>query len=293
MSNPEEKSYLDLLKKVLETGEERTDRTGTGTKSLFGERLEFSLENNTLPVLTTKKIPIKSIIKELMWFLNGDTNAKNLKAQGVSIWDANTSRDFLDKRGLFHLEEGDAGPNYSHQWRHFGAPYQDCHTDYRGKGVDQIAYILNLLKNDPFSRRILLNAWNPAQLRETCLPPCHMSLQLYVDKDNKIHGQMYQRSADLFLGVPWNITSYALLIYFLAHLSGRKPGKLIIVFGDVHIYNNHREQVLEQISREPYAFPYINFTNSNMIKKIEDFNVDNILITDYVSHPKINAPMAV
>lgn len=293
MQNLEEQNYLNLLKEVLENGETRMDRTGTGTKSLFGKKLEFSLENNVLPVLTTKKIPIKSVIKELMWFLKGQTDSKILESQGVSIWKANTSRDFLDKRGLSHLEEGDAGANYSHQWRHFGADYIDCHTDYGKEGVDQIAYILNLLKNDPFSRRMILTAWNPAQLRETCLPPCHMTLQLYVDNENRIHGQMYQRSADLFLGVPWNITSYALLIYFLAHLSGRKPGKLIVVFGDVHIYNNHIEQVQIQLAREPYSFPVIKFLEPESIYKIEDFNTDNIIISDYKSHSKINALMAV
>lgn len=290
MSNQDEQQYLDLLRKVLEKGEDREDRTGTGTKSLFGERLEFNLKDNILPVLTTKKIPVSSVIKELQWFLSGQTNSKILEKQGVSIWKANTSRSFLDQRNLNYLEEGDAGANYSHQWRHFGAIYKDCNTDYGNQGVDQIAYIINLLKNDPYSRRIFLSAWNPLQLRETCLPPCHVSLQLYVDKDNRINGQMYQRSGDLFLGVPWNITSYSLLIHYLAYLTQRKPGKLIIVFGDVHIYNNHIEQTKTQLKRTPYSFPTISLSE---VDKIENFNNDTVLVKDYQSHPKITASMAV
>lgn len=289
--NAEEICYLKLCKKILLEGEKRDDRTGVGTYSLFGQRLEFSLRNGVLPCLTSKKLATKAVIKELLWFISGSTNSKILEDSGVKIWTGNTSREFLDKRGLTDLKEGDIGAGYGFQWRHFGADYNGMEECYDGKGIDQISEIVHLIKNDPFSRRIILTAWNPAALSRMALPPCHMMAQFYVTCDGHLECQMYQRSCDIFLGVPFNIMSYALLTHMLAHVCGLKASKLVMCFGDTHIYQNHIDQVLLQLKNTPKKFPTLSM--SDEVKSIFDFKLEHIQLNDYESYEAIRAPMAV
>ena len=290
-SNVEEICYLKLCKKILLEGQKRDDRTGVGTYSLFGQRLEFSLSNGVLPCLTSKKLATKTVIKELLWFISGSTNSKSLEDTGVKIWTGNTSREFLDKRGLTDLKEGDIGAGYGFQWRHFGADYKGMEECYDGKGIDQISEIVHLIKNDPFSRRIILTAWNPAALSRMALPPCHMMAQFYVTCDGYLECQMYQRSCDIFLGVPFNIMSYALLTHMLAHVCGLKASKLVMCFGDTHIYQNHIDQVLLQLKNTPKKFPTLSLCDE--VKSIFDFKLEHIQINGYESYEAIRAPMAV
>lgn len=290
-SNVEEICYLKLCKNILLEGQKRDDRTGVGTYSLFGQRLEFSLRNGVLPCLTSKKLALKTVIKELLWFISGSTNSKSLEDNGVKIWTGNTSREFLDKRGLTDLQEGDIGAGYGFQWRHFGADYKGMDASYDGEGIDQISEIVNLIKNDPFSRRIILTAWNPAALSRMALPPCHMMAQFYVTSDGHLECQMYQRSCDIFLGVPFNIMSYALLTHMLAHVCGLKASKLVMCFGDTHIYQNHIDQVMLQLRNVPKSFPTL--IMSDEVKSIFDFNLEHITVKNYESYQAIRAPMAV
>lgn len=230
--NPEEMQYLAMCRDIIENGVERGDRTGTGTKSRFGTQMRFSLRDGTLPLLTTKRTFWRGVAEELLWFVAGNTNANDLAAKDIHIWDGNGSREFLDSRGLSHREVGDLGPVYGFQWRHFGAKYKDMHTDYTGQGVDQLAECIDKIKNNPEDRRIIMSAWNPADLDVMALPPCHMFCQFYVDtKKNELSCQMYQRSADMGLGVPFNIASYALLTHMIAHVTGRKPGDFVHTIG--------------------------------------------------------------
>jgi thymidylate synthase len=294
----QEGRYLNLLKKTLYFGEKRDDRTGTGTISLFGEQLRFDI-SKSVPLLTTKKMGWKSIIHELLWFLRGDTNANNLKAVGVNIWDGNTTRDFLDARGLTEYPVGDIGAGYGFQWRHSGAEYTTCNGDYTGAnaGVDQIAYILNELQTNPTSRRMYMTAWNPSALHKMTLPPCHVSAQFYVnfDKDGGKHlsCHMYQRSVDEFLGLPYNILSYSVLTYILAKKTGMQPKELIISMGDSHIYNNHVTQVAEQLERTPFSFPVLVLSDDIITKDFTEMTIDDFKLDNYQSHPAIKAPMAV
>jgi len=292
----QEGRYLNLLKKTLYFGEKRDDRTGTGTISLFGEQLRFDI-STSVPLLTTKKMGPKSIIHELLWFLRGDTNANNLKAVGVNIWDGNTTREFLDSRGLTNYPDGDIGAGYGFQWRHFGTEYGTCVDDYTGKGVDQIAYILNELLINPTSRRMYITAWNPSALDTMALPPCHVSAQFYVNIDKTgakhLSCHMYQRSVDQFLGLPYNIFSYSVLTYIMAKKTGMTPKELIISMGDTHIYNNHIDQVNEQLSRIPYSFPRLQLSDTIITKDFSEITIDDFTILGYVSHPTIKAPMAI
>jgi len=282
---------MQLCKDILLNGELRKDRTNVGTYSLFGKNLEFSLKDNIIPVLTTKKLAYKSVIKELIWFISGSTNSKLLENNNVKIWSGNTSREFLDKRGLTDLEEGDIGAGYGFQWRHFGAEYKGMYENYENQGVDQLKEVIRLIKEDPFSRRIILTAWNPNALNRMALPPCHMMAQFYVSTSGELSCQMYQRSCDMFLGVPFNIMSYSLLTHMIAHVTGLKANKLVMCFGDTHIYSNHINQVITQLNNDPFNFPTISFNNS--VKSIFDFTIDDITIENYKSHPFIKAPMAV
>lgn len=287
----DEIKYLYLMDKVLKTGEERQDRTSIGTFSLFGEQLEFDL-TNSFPLLTTKKLNFKNIVNELLWFLSGSTDTTFLKENNVNIWNGNTSREFLDKRGLCDYKEGETGPLYGYQWRHFGGDFRNPHSN--NKGVDQIDRMLHLLKTEPESRRIYMSAWNPCDLDKMCLEPCHVSFQLYVSKGEYLMGKLYLRSNDLFLGAPWNIACYSLLIYMFAHLSGYKPGKLFYTIGDSHIYKNHIEQVKEQIERPLRPFPKLNILKNNKeYKTFEDFDINSFELLDYNPHPYIKADMAV
>jgi len=286
----EEMQYLNLIRKIIESGNQRGDRTGTGTLSLFGAQMRFSLRNGTFPLLTTKKVFYRGIAEELFWFIRGSTSAKELQDKNVRIWDGNSSREFLDSIGLHDREEGDLGPVYGFQWRHFGAEYTDMHADYSGKGVDQLAEVINRIKTKPNDRRIIMCAWNPADLNKMALPPCHCLVQFYV-ADGELSCQLYQRSADMGLGVPFNIASYALLTVMIAHVTGLTPGDFVHTLGDAHVYSNHVEALKTQLEREPKEFPKI--VIKRQVEKIEDFNIDDFEVVGYQSHPKIVMDMAV
>lgn len=262
-------AYLDLLRLVREHGVEKSDRTGTGTVSLFGHQLRFNL-NAGFPLVTTKKVHMKSVVHELLWFLRGDSNIAYLKENGVSIWD-----EWADA-------EGNLGPVYGVQWRSW--PAAD------GRHIDQISQVLRQLKSDPDSRRILVSAWNVGELEKMALAPCHALFQFYV-ADGRLSCQLYQRSADLFLGVPFNIASYALLTHMVAQVCGLKPGEFVHTFGDVHIYSNHFQQVDLQLSRTPYPLPRLQLNPA--VTDLFAFRYEDIELLDYQSHPRIPAPVAV
>ena len=263
------KQYLDLLREIRDNGVIKTDRTGVGTKSIFGHQMRFNLQDG-FPLLTTKKVFLKGIIYELLWFLKGDTNIKFLTDNNVHIWD-----EWAD-------ENGDLGYVYGKQWRSWEA------TD--GRVIDQISQVVDLIKNHPNSRRILVTAWNPAEIDKMALPPCHCLFQFYV-ADGKLSCQLYQRSADTFLGVPFNIASYALLTMMLAQVCGLEPGEFIHTTGDTHIYLNHLEQVNEQLSREPRPLPKM-IINPD-VKSIFDFKYEDFKLEGYDPYPVIKAPVAV
>ena len=263
------RQYLDLLEHVLETGTDRGDRTGTGTRSVFGHQMRFDLSNG-FPVLTTKKLHLRSIIIELLWFLRGDTNIQWLKENGVSIWD-----EWAD-------ENGDLGPVYGYQWRSWPNP--------KGGGVDQIINLVESLKTNPNSRRHIVSAWNPALVDEMALPPCHCLFQFYV-ADGKLSCQLYQRSADIFLGVPFNIASYALLTMMLAQVCDLEPGDFVHTFGDAHLYHNHFEQAKLQLSREPLELPGMKINPD--VKDLFDFTYEDFELIGYEAHGHIKAPVAV
>lgn len=263
------KAYLDLLRLVRDTGTPKTDRTGTGTVSLFGHQLRFDLAEG-FPLVTTKKVHMKSVIHELLWFLRGDGNIGYLKEHGVSIWD-----EWAD-------EQGDLGPVYGVQWRSW--PTAD------GRHIDQIAQVLEQLRRTPDSRRMVVSAWNVGELDKMALAPCHALFQFYV-ADNRLSCQLYQRSADLFLGVPFNIASYALLTLMVAQVCNFQPGDFVHTFGDVHIYNNHFEQVALQLSREPYPPPTMRLNPE--VKDLFAFRYEDFELLDYQCHPRIPAPVAI
>lgn len=262
-------AYLDLLQHILDNGTEKSDRTGTGTISCFGYQIRFNLEEG-FPMLTTKKLHLKSIIHELLWFLDGDTNIKYLKDNGVRIWD-----EWAD-------ENGDLGPVYGHQWRSWSGA--------DGNTYDQIAQAVDLLKNNPDSRRIIVNAWNVADLPKMALSPCHALFQFYV-ADGKLSCQLYQRSADVFLGVPFNIASYALLTMMMAQVCDLKLGDFVHTLGDVHLYSNHVEQAKLQLTREPLKLPTMKINPD--VKDIFGFKYDDFELVGYEAHPHIKAPVAV
>jgi len=263
------KQYLDLLKQVLEKGEPRHDRTGTGTLSIFGYQMRFDLSEG-FPVITTKKIHLKSIIHELLWFLTGDTNVRYLQENGVRIWD-----EWADK-------DGNLGHIYGYQWRSWPSP--------DGGHVDQISNLINDIKNNPDSRRLLVSAWNVGELDKMNLPPCHILFQFYVNR-GKLSCQLYQRSADIFLGVPFNIASYALLTMMVAQVTGLKPGEFIHTLGDAHIYNNHLEQVRLQLTREPFPLPTMKINPD--VKDIFSFKYEDFELINYQSHPHIKGEVSV
>lgn len=292
-----ERQYLGQLNTILKSGNARDDRTGVGTIGLFGVQHRYDV-SKYLPLLTTKFVPIGVIIKELLWFMRGETDSKILENQGVNIWKGNTSREFLDKRGLSHLPEGDIGKGYGFQWRHFGAEYVDGQADYTGQGFDQLGYIIDLLKNDPFNRRILLSAWCPTDLDKMALPPCHVLVQFYVEEDQEIKErylscQLYQRSSDFFLAGNYNLVSYTILLYILAKKTGYKPKEMIHTFGDIHCYKNHIEQVKLQLGRQPRMQPILELDDSIKDKPIEEITVDDFTLIGYFPHPTIKAEMAV
>lgn len=283
----QERQYLDLLRKTLGS-DLRRGRNGN-TYSIFGARMEFDVRSS-VPLLTTKRVAWKTVIKELLWFVRGDTSNQSLQREGVHIWDANSTRDFLDSRGLFERPEGDLGPVYGFQWRHFGAEYRNCDSNYGEEGVDQLAEILKLLKNEPHSRRMIMSAWNPSDLDKMALPPCHLLCQFYVEKDNLLSLQLYQRSGDAFLGVPFNIFSYTVLLYMVSHVMGYQPHKVIHIIGDFHIYEDHVEAVHQQLARTPLRLPQLEIINK--VDHIENFTVDDFKLENYAPHPSIKAKMA-
>jgi len=290
IGNQEESQYLDLVQKIIKEGSTRGDRTGTGTISLFGAQMRFSLRDNTFPLLTTKKVFYRGIAEELFWFIRGSTSVKDLQDKNVRIWDGNSTREYLDSIGLTDREVGDLGPVYGFQWRHFGAKYVDMQTDYSGQGVDQLAKIIETIKTRPTDRRMIMCAWNPADLDKMALPPCHCLVQFYV-ADGELSCQLYQRSADMGLGVPFNIASYALLTVMIAHVTGLKPGDFVHTLGDAHVYSNHVEALNEQCARAPRKFPKIHVKRN--VTSIDDFKFEDFEVTDYNPHPKIAMQMAV
>ena len=286
----EEYQYLDLISDILEEGTMEEGRNGL-TKSIFGAAMHFSLENGTIPLLTTKRVAWKTCLKELLWFIKGDTNNENLQKEGVAIWNDNASREFLDSRGLTHLRENDLGPVYGHQWRHFNAPYTTCDENYDGKGVDQLAQIIKCLK-DPLqrtSRRMVMCAWNPCQLDEMALPPCHILAQFNVTSGNKLSCCMFQRSGDVGLGVPFNIASYSFLTHLLAKHCDLEPFEFIYYLGNCHIYDSHLNAIQEQVTKMPHAFPtlIINVKREN----INDYVLDNFEVHNYKHHEIIKMKM--
>ncbi|KAI0806234.1 thymidylate synthase/dCMP hydroxymethylase domain-containing protein [Irpex lacteus] len=294
----DEYQYLELIRRVLDTGAVRPDRTGTGTLSLFAPpNLRFSLADATLPLLTTKRTFLRGILEELLWFVRGATDSKLLSGKGVKIWDGNGSREFLDKRGLSHRREGDLGPVYGFQWRHFGAKYENCDKDYTGEGVDQLKECIRKIKEDPTDRRIILSAWNPADIPQMALPPCHMMCQFYVNLPSspsdkpKLSCLMYQRSADLGLGIPFNIASYALLTHMIAKVTDTEPHELIIQLGDAHVYRDHVDALKVQLEREPRPFPKLRWKRD--VKDIDDFVSEDFVVEGYDPHPTIAMKMSV
>jgi len=263
------KQYLELMQDILDNGTDKGDRTGTGTRSVFGRQMRFDL-NEGFPLVTTKKLHIRSIIHELLWFLNGDTNTAYLKENGVSIWDE------------WANEKGDLGPVYGHQWRSWPTP--------SGESVDQISDVLEQIKNTPDSRRLIVSAWNVGQIPDMALPPCHLLFQFYV-ADGRLSCQLYQRSADFFLGVPFNIASYALLTHMVAQQAGLGVGDFVWTGGDVHLYNNHFEQAALQLSRDTLALPQLNITDKP--DSLFDYRYESFEIVGYESHAGIKAPVAI
>lgn len=288
--NIEEQQYLDIVKDILQTGHNRGDRTGTGVISKFGYTMRFDLSQGRFPLLTTKKVFFRGVAEELLWFLKGHTNAKLLRDCGVKIWDGNASRAYLDLIGLKDREEDDLGPIYGFQWRHFGAKYKTMYDDYAGQGVDQIQNLIQQIRQNPEDRRLVLSAWNPTDIPSMALPPCHCLCQFYV-QGGKLSCQMYQRSCDMGLGVPFNIASYALLTCIMAHMCDLQPGEFIHVLGDAHVYMNHIDAIRQQIERPPRDFPTLSITATH--KNFEQLQIGDFVINNYNPWEKITMLMAV
>ena len=285
-----ELQYINLIKHILENGISKDDRTGIGTLSIFSYNMTFNLRES-FPLLTTKKVYWKGVVEELLWFISGSTDSNVLKEKGVKIWEGNSSREFLDSRGLSHYDQGDIGAGYGFQWRHFGAKYTNMYDSYEGQGVDQLKDVIYKIKNTPDDRRIIMSAWNPTDLDKMALPPCHIFVQFWVDTNKKeLHSQMYQRSCDVGLGVPFNIASYALLTCIIAKLCDLTPGDFHYCMGDTHIYKNHIDAMKLQITRDPYDFPKINIKD---ITDIDNIKFDDIELINYKYYENIKMNMAV
>lgn len=280
-----EVAYLELLKTVVEQGKVRKDRTGVGTRGLFGAQLRFDLRER-FPLLTTKKVHLKSIIHELLWFVRGETKVGSLQAAGVTIWDEWAT---AEQCARFGREAGDLGPVYGHQWRNFGATRRDDGS-YAPDGVDQLAQVVRDIEERPSSRRLIVTGWNPKEADTVALPPCHTLFQFHV-QDDELSCHLYQRSADLFLGVPFNLASYALLTMMVAQATGKRPGDFVHTFGDVHLYLNHLEQAKEQLSRAPRAFPVMRLDPAR--KSLFEFRYEDFTLEGYDPHPAIKASVAV
>jgi len=293
--NSEEMQYLNLIQKILEKGTLEKGRNGN-TISIFGESMRFSLENGKIPILTSKKTAWKTCLKELLWFINGNTNNKILQQQGVHIWDGNTTREFLDSRGLHWYPEGMAGPIYGYQWRNFGASYncltgESLDANYPFDGLDQLQQIIDQLKNPETrnSRRLILTAWNPKQLDQMALPPCHIMCQFNVHDSNKLSCVMFQRSCDFFLGIPINIASYSFLTHLLAKHCGLEAYEFIHFMGNIHLYENAIDAAKLQITRKPFPFPTVSI--KQIRENINDYQVEDFEIHNYQSHEAIKVAM--
>ncbi|CAF1401960.1 unnamed protein product [Rotaria sordida] len=290
--NHEEKQYLNIVKEIIEKGVKKSDRTGIGTLSIFGPtNMRFNLRNGCFPLLTTKRVFWRGVIEELLWIISGKTDANILNEKNVKIWNDNGTREFLDKLGFTQRQEGDLGPVYGFQWRHYGAKYIDCKTDYTGQGIDQLAQLIHMVKTDPNSRRLILCAWNVNQIPEMALPPCHVLCQFNVSPSKELSCLMYQRSCDLGLGVPFNIASYSLLTYMIAHICDLTPGDFIYTMGDAHVYLNHIEPLREQIQREPQPFPTLTIVNKR--NSIDDFHINDFKLENYLPDRPIKMQMAI
>lgn len=302
----EEYQYLNLIENILDNGFWEEGRNGK-TKNIFGNMMRFTLKDNIIPILTTKKVAWKTCLKELLWFIRGETDAKKLQEQNVHIWDGNSTRDFLDSQGLHLYPEGILGPIYGYQWRNFNANYncftgkrlldndpRDIHKEtIQFKGVDQLQQIIDGLKNPETrsSRRFILTAWNPCQIDKMALPPCHILCQFYVHDTNKLSCAMYQRSADLCLGVPFNIASYSFLTHLIAKHCGLEAYEFVHFLGNIHIYNEHIDIIPEQLKKQPYDFPTINI--NKIRENINDYQIDDFEIHNYQSHESIKMKMVV
>lgn len=286
----DEYQYLNLINDIIHEGSFTQGRNGT-TKSVFGSVMHFSLENGKIPILTTKKTAWKTCLKELLWFIKGQTDNKILNKQKVHIWDGNSSKEFLESRGLEHYIEGDLGPVYGFQWRHFNADYSNCDEDYTNRGVDQLQDVIDTLK-DPVkrtSRRMIVSAWNPCQLDKMALPPCHILFQFNVIDGNKLSCSMYQRSIDCPLGSPFNIASYSFLTHLIAKHCDLEPYEFVYFLGNAHIYEEHLDDMKEQIKRTPYEFPTLEILNKK--DDINDYDVSDFKINNYQHHPPIKMNM--
>ncbi len=286
----DENQYVNLIKDILNYGVLVNGRNG-GALTVCGSSMHFSLENNVLPLLTTKKLAWKTCLRELLWFISGSTSNTILQNKKVKIWNDNASREFLDSRGLTNLDEGDLGPVYGHQWRHFNAQYTNCNDDYKNKGVDQLEYIINQLK-DPkarYSRRLVMSAWNPCQLDEMALPPCHILVHFNVLPPNKLSCSLYQRSGDVGLGVPFNIASYSFLTHLIAKHCNLEAYEFIYHLGNCHIYDDHIEPLKSHLDRPPYTFPTIDIKCKH--ENIEDYVETDFEIKNYQSHETIKMKM--
>ena len=293
----QEKQYLKLVKNIINNGIKDKGRNGT-IYTQIGGMMRFSLKDKRIPIMTTKKLAWKVCLKELLWFINGDTNNRLLKYQNVKIWNGNATREFLDSRGLHYLKEDDLGPVYGHQWRYWNAKYDKdfgCMKSYEGQGIDQLENIINDINESKItgesSRRLIMTAWNPEQIDEMALPPCHVLSQFHITEGNKLSCTLYQRSADMGLGVPFNIASYSFLTHLIAYHCGLEAKEFIHFLGNAHIYDDHIESLMEQIKKEPYEFPILNIKNKRKI--INDYVLNDFEVLNYNYHPSIKMKMRV
>jgi len=293
--NTEEKQYLNLISNIVNNGDIQTGRNGKVYSSI-GAHMRFSLQDNTIPLLTTKKVAWKTCLKELLWFIKGDTNNKLLKKTSVNIWNGNGTREFLNSRGLYHLKEDDLGPVYGHQWRYWNAPYNKemgCLETYEGKGIDQLQNVINTLNHpiDKYSRRIIMSAWNPEQIDEMALPPCHILSQFKITNNDELSCILYQRSGDIGLGIPFNIASYSFLTHLLAKHCNLKAKEFIHFIGDAHIYDDHIPILQEQIERKPFEFPQL--TIKNTYDDINDYTLQDFAVENYKYNTALKMDMRV
>ncbi|KAI5165426.1 thymidylate synthase [Nematocida sp. AWRm78] len=289
-NNHEEAQYLQLIKRILDGGAQKMDRTGTGTIAVFGDMARYSLENDSFPLLTTKKVPFRVVAEELLFFIRGQTDNRILKKKNVNIWTLNGTEEFLRSRGITRRED-DLGPIYGYQWRHFGAEYKTCEEDYSNKGIDQLNQVIEELKTNPNSRRMIVCAWNPCDLDQMALPPCHVLFQ-FVVVNGKLNCMLYQRSGDVGLGVPFNIASYALLLKMVSYLTNIPAGEFVHVLSDAHIYSNHIAQLTEQVKRVPYKFPTLKISPAVKRERIDDFQIEDFILEGYTHHPPIKMDMS-